>query len=45
MWIYTKVPTTHRGCGGIVVKIGNKWLYNACGDEVGGSIVCAKLWS
>ena len=41
---YTKAPTTHKGRGGIVMKVGNKWVYNACGEEIGNTLY-AKVWS
>jgi len=25
---------TNKGCGGIVIKVGNKWVCNACGEEI-----------
>ena len=39
---YTKAPATHKGCGGIIIKVGNKWVCNACGEEPADYIICAK---
>ena|GEM_PF-4170812 len=26
----------------VVIKVGNKWACNACGEEIGDTITCAK---
>jgi len=34
---YTKAPT-HKGRGGIVMEVGDKWICNACGAEIGDTL-------
>ena len=39
---YSKVPATHKTCDGILVRIADKWVCNACGKEPANYIICAK---
>jgi DNA-directed RNA polymerase subunit RPC12/RpoP len=39
---YSKTPTTHDRCGGVVLKIATEWVCNTCFKEIGDKTVCAS---
>lgn len=41
---WSKDPTTHSNCGGVVVldESVDEWVCNACGERMSGSITCPR---